>query len=262
MAPKRIQFPTIRPTKHHVPHNFVLASSVSTTPISHRNSYSTTPSRQTRSSLPPTAIQAVISCRVTECPDSEQEKKDAVDGLKKVLTEVTKESFGSVANPKSAYVNPDGATILHGIEEMISKHADAQTEMDKRFKESDKRLKEELVKAQKESDEKLAVVQKEFETFKLTMQPLEAIAIAIRRRFFSNYRKQAGTTPGHVAAIKGGNIAAHHGDVITDTLLVAGKDIEDTDIYRSLYWISPEQAEPYFSMYPATARIVIIYSTF
>ncbi|RPA89862.1 hypothetical protein L873DRAFT_1822097, partial [Choiromyces venosus 120613-1] len=35
--------------------NFVLATSVSTTPIPHRNSYSTTPSRQTRSFPPPTA---------------------------------------------------------------------------------------------------------------------------------------------------------------------------------------------------------------
>ncbi|RPA88323.1 hypothetical protein L873DRAFT_129047 [Choiromyces venosus 120613-1] len=168
--------------------------------------------------------------------------------------EVTKESFGNVVNPKSAYVNPAGSTILHSIERMISKQAGAQKETDKRFKESDKRLKEEWAEAQKESDEKLAVVQKEFETFKLTMQPLEAITIAIRRRFFSNYRKQAGMTPDHRAAIKGGNIAAHHGDVITDTPLMASKDIEDSDIYRSLYWISPEQAKPYFSISPPRAH--------
>ncbi|RPA89854.1 hypothetical protein L873DRAFT_1822078 [Choiromyces venosus 120613-1] len=132
--------------------------------------------------------------------------------------QVKKKSFGSEPNAKLACVNPAGDIILGGIEQLRSELAEAQKEFDKKF-----------------------------EAFKLTMQPLEAITIAIRRRFLSNYRKQAGTTPGHRAAIKGGNIAAHHGDVITDTPLVAGKDIEDTDIYRSLYWISPEQAEPYFN---------------
>ncbi|RPA89863.1 hypothetical protein L873DRAFT_1822098, partial [Choiromyces venosus 120613-1] len=132
--------------------------------------------------------------------------------------EVTKKPFGSGANAKFAYVNPTGESILGSIE----------------------RMRLELAEAQKETDKK-------FETFKLTMQPLEAIAIAMRRRFFSNYRKQTGMTYGHRAAIESGHIAAHHGDVITDTPLAVSRQIKDTDTYRSLYWISPEQAKPYFN---------------
>ncbi|RPA93377.1 hypothetical protein L873DRAFT_1793708 [Choiromyces venosus 120613-1] len=194
---------------------------------------------------PPTAMQAVISCQVTKCPDSEQEKKDAVNGLTKVLTEVTKKRFGSRVNVKFAYVKPGGGSILASIEQM-------RKESDKMFKRLKrlKRLEKKLAEVQKESN-KLAEAQKEFdkkfETFKLTMQPLEAIAIAIRGRFFSKYKKQTGMTPGHHDAIKRGHIAAHHGDVITDTPLVTSGRVKDTDIYRSPSWISPEQAEPYFN---------------
>ncbi|RPA98996.1 hypothetical protein L873DRAFT_980755 [Choiromyces venosus 120613-1] len=302
MPPKIIKFLTNHPTQNLVTHNFVRATSISTTLIPHRSFYSTTPSRQTQSSdspatpappsqLPvdPTTTEAVIRCQVTKDRDLELERKCAVNGLWRVTMEVTKECFGTSPNTKFACVNPAEESFLGSVERMRSeiaearkdsnkKFAEMQKESDKRFeemqKESDKRCKEsdkrfnesekminECEKMFKESDKSCKEMWKELEKLKLTTRPLEPVAIAIRRRFFSLYRRSISQASlGGAATIPTGIIAGNHDDLVTDTTLITRDNITDTAMYRRLYGISPQRAQAYLGMYPTTGAIIIIYA--
>ncbi|RPB04709.1 hypothetical protein L873DRAFT_1799107, partial [Choiromyces venosus 120613-1] len=179
MPPKIIKFLTNQPTQNLVTHSFVRATSVSTTPIHHRSSYSTIPSRQAESSGPPTtpgppsqlpvgprATEAEIRCQVTKDEDLELERACVVIGLGRVAMEVTKKRLGNRANTKFAYVNPAGESILDSVERMRSEITEAPKESNRMVaemqKESDKCSNKKFSEGLKESDKMIKEFEKMF----------------------------------------------------------------------------------------------------
>ncbi|KAG0635751.1 hypothetical protein HOY80DRAFT_1024863 [Tuber brumale] len=166
-------------------------------------------------------MSALIACGVEVDEDQRHERQSAVNALEKAAKEVKRENFESWASPKFVYANSAGASTLRSITVEVEG------------------LKEELKKLQ-ECQQSLNA------EWGLTIRPLKEIAIAIRCRFFSNFRESIGMPVlDDPSAIVDGIIAVHQGDLETDAVLMARGHIRDIEIFSCLYGISYEDAQSY-----------------
>ena len=82
------------------------------------------------------------------------------------------------------------------------------------------------------------------------------MAIDIRRRFYSNFRKSVGrATLTTGTEIHNGNAAAHEGDVVADATLMSCGDLTESKIFAELYGIPRRDSISFFGMHPASSSI-------
>ena len=100
---------------------------------------------------------------------------------------------------------------------------------------------------------------KELHDRDLTTQLAVGTATEIRQRLWANYQKSKGKTSVDVKNnITAGNKAAHHSNVIVDTILT-NRGLIDTHTFHELYGITHNTAKPYLGIYSSPLPILYAY---
>ncbi|KAG0138514.1 hypothetical protein HOY82DRAFT_534638 [Tuber indicum] len=108
----------------------------------------------------------------------------------------------------------------------------------------------EVTAARAEGDRRLTEADERFLKFQAEnsemIQPGHSVGVTIRLRFHYNFRRLMGLKNDKYApAIVAGNIAAHYGDFVVDTLMMRRGDLTDTETFLALYGIAYKDAEPF-----------------
>ena len=95
----------------------------------------------------------------------------------------------------------------------------------------------------------------------LIRMPLHPISIGIRRDFFTHYRiwKDQKLVSGDRDFIDIGNEATHYGSVITDSIMIRHRYIDDTHTFHELYGITHDTVQPYLGTFPPPWLVLYIY---
>jgi len=170
-----------------------------------------------------------------------------VQALNKATTNVQNRHFDGLTGPQSIYANTRGLSLL--------------AETDQWFKGVQVML--EKLKKQAEMQEKEIAEQKkqikELHDRDLTTQLAVGTATEIRQRLWANYQKSKGKTSVDVNNnITAGNKAAHHSNVIVDTILT-NRGLIDTHTFHELYGITHNTAKPYLGIYSSPLSILYAY---
>ena len=199
-------------------------------------------------------IEALVGCQVPTTTDPQVEQMLAVRGLEQAAKLVRKDCFAGLEATYHSYVNDQGSAILTNIEAMRGELATLRKAGDTRAQESDERARKADERARK-ADDRTSRLEKSFNKFKeetaewsAMIEPAYQVGVRIRLRFWYNYCLMKGRkTSAGMTAVRTGNIAAHCGDFVADTLMMRRGDITDMDTFFELYGVAYKDAESYTS---------------
>lgn len=167
----------------------------------------------------------------------EQSKSAVANRLRGEISNLSAVISGRYTKPETTYVNGGGRSLLATLQRLEKRVSGLENRVGELI-EANNGLRAEANVRQDE----LIVHREEL----MVLRPLRHVAVAIRKRFFSNFRSdnEVGGI-GLPADNHAGNRIAHRGDVITDVLLFKKGLIDDNDSFKPLYGMDWPAAEEF-----------------